>query len=70
MEYCRSLQFTDAPDYTYIQNMFKNAAKRLECDYQKPEFIWNQNRLAIERAALKEQMRKVVTKPKKAEEPT
>lgn len=69
MEYCRQLGFTDAPDYSYIINLFENAAKRVGADSKAPEFIWNQNRLAIEREALKQQLRKVVTKTKDKETP-
>lgn len=54
MEYCRGLSFTDAPDYGYINSMFEGALKRLGGDPKAPEFIWNQNRLAIEREALKQ----------------
>jgi hypothetical protein len=54
MEYCRRIAFTDEPDYDYLINMFKSCCKRLEIDEKTPDFIWNQNRLFLEREALKQ----------------
>jgi hypothetical protein len=39
--------------------------KRNGISKANPEFIWNQNRLALEKESIKEQMRKVLEKKKK-----
>jgi hypothetical protein len=70
MEYCRRIAFTDEPDYDYLINMFKACCKRLEIDEKTPDFIWNQNRLFLEREALKQQISKLVKKDKKDENET
>ena len=36
--------------------------KRNGIDPKTPEFIWNQNRLALEKEAIKSQMMKVISK--------
>ena len=66
MHYCRGLSFTQDPDYSYIIGLFEACMKRHGIPKAQPEFIWNQNRLALEKESIKEQMRKVLDK-KKAE---
>jgi len=65
MEYCRKLSFTQDPDYNYIINLFKGCMERNGFDTKTPEFIWNKNRLALEKEAIKQQMLKVISKKAK-----
>lgn len=65
MHYCRGLSFTQDPDYSYIIGLFESCMKRHGISKTTPEFIWNQNRLALEKESIKEQMRKVLDKKKK-----
>jgi casein kinase 1 len=53
MNYCRKLQFTDEPDYKYILNLFEGCMKKNGWDSKVPDFIWNKNRLVMEKEALK-----------------
>jgi len=53
MVYCRQLTFTGDPDYNYIYSLFNNCMARNNIDTQTPEFIWNKNRLFLEKEALK-----------------
>jgi hypothetical protein len=53
MNYCRGLSFTQDPDYTYINNLFEQCMKRHGYDLKTPSFIWNKNRLALEKEAIK-----------------
>jgi len=62
MHYCRGLSFTQDPDYTYIIGLFEGCMKRNKIDSKNPEFIWNQNRLAMEKEAIKRQMLNVINK--------
>lgn len=62
MHYCRGLSFTQDPDYGYIIGLFENCLKRNHFDTKQPDFIWNQNRLAIEKEQIKQQMMKVLDK--------
>jgi len=62
MHYCRGLSFTQDPDYGYIIGLFENALQRNHFDPKQPDFIWNQNRLAIEKEQIKAQMMKVLDK--------
>lgn len=64
MEYCRKLTFTQDPDYNYCINLFQGCMKRHGYDPNTPEFIWNKNRLAMEKEAIKVQMLKVLQKGK------
>lgn len=43
--------------------------KKNSFDLKNPDFIWNKNRLAVEKEQIKQQMMKVIKKqPKKAQE--
>jgi hypothetical protein len=53
MEYCRKLSFEEDPDYKYILGLFEGCMKKNGWDPKVPDFIWNKNRLEIEKAALK-----------------
>lgn len=53
MHYCRGLSFTQDPDYGYIIGLFEGCAKRNGIDIKTPDFIWNKNRLAMEKEAIK-----------------
>ena len=50
MNYCRNLTFTADPDYGYIIQLFKSCLTRHNMDAVNPDFIWNKNRLEIEKA--------------------
>ncbi len=67
MHYCRGLSFTQDPDYSYIIGLFESCMNLHGISKTTPEFIWNQNRLALEKESIKEQMRKVLDKKKKKE---
>lgn len=63
MQYCRALKFTDDPDYRYILNLFDNCMDRNNFDPKTPDFIWNKNRLVLEKEALKQNMMRALQKP-------
>ncbi len=63
MQYCRSLSFTADPDYRYILALFEGCMERNAFDTKTPDFIWNKNRLFLEKEALKQNMMKVLNKP-------
>ena len=42
--------------------------KRYQYDPRTPDFIWNKNRLALEKEAIKRQMMSVIKKQKKGTE--
>ena len=66
MHYCRGLSFTQDPDYSYIIGLFESCMKNNNFNPKQPDFIWNKNRLALEKEAIKQQMLKVIDKkPKK-----
>jgi casein kinase 1 len=66
MHYCRGLSFTQDPDYSYIIGLFESCMKRHGFNTKNPDFIWNKNRLALEREEMKAAMLKVIQKkPKK-----
>lgn len=56
MQYCRSLSFTADPDYRYILSLFDGCMERNGFDLKTPDFIWNKNRLVLEKEALKQNM--------------
>lgn len=68
MNYCRGLSFEADPDYRYILSLFEGCMERHNFDLRLPDFIWNKNRLFLERQTLKESMLRVINKPKKAVE--
>ena len=70
MNYCRGLSFTADPDYRYILSLFEGCMERHNFELRTPDFIWNKNRLAMERQNLKEQMMRVINKPKPAKNET
>lgn len=63
MCYCRKLSFTDDPDYRYILNLFDTCMERHGFDLKTPDFIWNKNRLVLEKEALKQNMLRALQKP-------
>ena len=63
MNYCRKLQFTEDPDYKYILGLFEGCMKKNQWDPKVPDFIWNKNRLVLEKEALKQNLMKVISKP-------
>lgn len=63
MNYCRGLSFTADPDYRYIISLFEGCMERHNFDVRTPDFIWNKNRLYLERQNLKESMMRVINKP-------
>jgi len=62
MNYSRGLAFTADPDYRYILGLFEGCMERNGYDFKTPDFIWNKNRLAIEKQQLKENMKKALVK--------
>jgi len=52
MIYCKGLAFTQDPDYGYIISLFEGCLKRHGFD-KEPDFIWNKNRLAMEKEEMK-----------------
>ena len=65
MGYCRKLTFTDDPDYKYIIGLFEGCMKKNGFDPKVPDFVWNKNRLELEKLALKQNMMKVINMPAK-----
>jgi len=63
MNYCRKLQFTEDPDYKYVLGLFEGCMKKNGWDPKVPDFIWNKNRLVLEKEALKQNLMKVISKP-------
>lgn len=68
MNYCRKLAFTEDPDYKYIIGLFEGCMKKNGFDPKTPDFIWNKNRLFLEKEALKQNMMKVINKPGKGKD--
>jgi len=66
MNYCRGLSFTADPDYRYILSLFEGCMERHNFELRTPDFIWNKNRLFLERQTLKESMMRVINKPTQA----
>ena len=62
MHYVRGLAFTQDPDYSYILDLFNSCMKSNGFDPNTPDFIWNKNRLAMEKEAIKRQMMNVINK--------
>ncbi len=65
MNYCRKLQFVEDPDYKYLIGLFEGCMKKNGFDPKLPDFIWNKNRLYLEKEALKQNMMKVINMPVK-----
>ena len=65
--YCRSLSFIADPDYKYLYNLFEGCSERNGFDIRQPDFIWNKNRLQMERENLKQSMMRVLSKKKEEE---
>ena len=68
MNYCRKLAFTEDPDYKYLIGLFEGCMKKNGFDPKTPDFIWNKNRLFLEKEALKQNMMKVINKPVKCKD--
>ena len=62
MHYCRGLSFTQDPDYGYIIGLFEGCMKKNGYETNAPSFIWNKNRLVLEKEAIKKQMLNVIKK--------
>lgn len=62
MHYCRGLSFTQDPDYNYIIKLFEGCMEKNKFDKKTPDFIWNKNRLVLEKEAIKRQMMNVINK--------
>lgn len=60
MSYCRGLSFTHDPDYKYIINLFEGCMERHGMEIKTADFIWNKNRLFLERETLKQSMMRVI----------
>ena len=70
MHYCRGLSFTQDPDYPYIIGLFESCMKKNGINPKTPDFIWNKNRLALEKEQIKAQMMKVINKNTKKKDDT
>jgi hypothetical protein len=62
MHYCRGLSFTQDPDYGFIIGLFESCMKKNGIDPKISDFIWNKNRLVLEKEAIKKQMMNVIKK--------
>ena len=62
MHYCRGLSFTQDPDYGFIIGLFESCMKKNGIDPKVQDFIWNKNRLVLEKEAIKKQMMNVIKK--------
>jgi hypothetical protein len=62
MHYCRGLSFTQDPDYGFIIGLFEACMKKNGIDHKVSDFIWNKNRLVLEKEAIKKQMMNVIKK--------
>lgn len=62
MHYCRGLSFTQDPDYGYIIGLFEGCMKKSNINPKQPDFVWNKNRLVLEKELIKQQMLKVIQK--------
>jgi hypothetical protein len=62
MHYCRGLSFTQDPDYGFIIKLFEDCMKKNGIDSKVSDFIWNKNRLVLEKEAIKKQMMNVIKK--------
>jgi hypothetical protein len=49
MKYCRKLEFMDEPDYKHILGLFEGCMTKNGWDPKVPDFIWNKNRLEMEK---------------------
>ena len=65
MNYCRKLEFTEDPDYKFMIGLFEGCMRKNGYDPRVPDFIWNKNRLVMEKEALKQNMMKVINMPVK-----
>ena len=68
MQYCRGLSFDRDPDYKYIMGLFESCCDRYKYALDTPDFLWNKNRLFLEREALKQSVRQVCPVKKEEEE--
>merc|ERR1712086_3049 len=49
----KKLSFTQDPDYKYIIDSFEGCMKNHDINPAVPDFIWNKNRLVLEKEAIK-----------------
>ncbi len=69
LSYCRALSFSANPDYGYILELFEGCMLKNNINIHEPEFIWNRNRLFLEKEALKQNVKKIISKPEPATKP-
>ena len=53
MNYTKGLEFTAEPDYAHMIGLFEGCMKKNGYDIKVPDFIWNKNRIAMEKEELK-----------------
>ena len=65
MEYCRSLQFEQEPDYSYCVGLFEKCMRRNNLDAKTLDYTWKQNHLRKDKDSLKASMLAVLNKKPK-----
>ena len=70
MQYSRSISFVADPDYRYILGLFEGLMEKNQWDPKVADFLWNKNRLELEKLALKQNMMKALQKPTKKQDGT
>ena len=68
MEYCRSLNFTEDPNYRRCVGYFEGCMTRNNFDGRIYDFTWKQNRLSKDKEALKNSMMNVIRKKPKIDD--
>ena len=53
LHYCKKLSFTQDPDYKFIIDQFTRTMQQHDINPNAPDFIWNKNRLVLEKEAIK-----------------
>ena len=66
MEYCRSLEFTQDPDYKKMIKLFEDCMAEKGFDPKVFDYTWKEDRLKRDKKALKEEMMRALTKKKPA----
>jgi len=56
------LAFTADPDYRYMLGLFEGCLERNGFEIKTPDYIWNKNRLVLEKEQLKANISKIITK--------
>ena len=60
MEHCRQLKFEETPNYKYLIGLFEGLMEKNKFNPKNYDYTWKQNRLAKEKAALIDSLKKVV----------